>query len=110
MLRSLCSSFTAISRGKRFCSGKKVIIDIYIYDFIKVICVYGGDSYSKESSSNARDPDLIPGSGRSPEEGNGYPLQYSCLGYSIDNGAWGSTVLVVKESDMTEQLYFQSHI
>ena len=84
MLRSLCSSFTAISRGKRFCSGKKVIIDIYIYDFIKVICVYGGDSDSKESSSNARDPDLIPGSGRSPEEGNGYPLQYSGLENSME--------------------------
>ena len=35
-------------------------------------------SVSKESASNAGDPGLIPGSGRSPEEGIGYPLQYSC--------------------------------
>ena len=36
-----------------------------------------GSSDGKESACNARDPDLIPGSGRSPGEGNGYPLQYS---------------------------------
>ena len=38
-----------------------------------------GGSDSKESVHNAGDLDLIPGSGRSPEEGNGNPLQYSCL-------------------------------
>ena len=37
-------------------------------------------SASKESVCSAREMDLIPGSGRSPGEGNGYPLQYSCLG------------------------------
>ena len=36
---------------------------------------------------------LIPGSGRSPGEGNGNPLQYSCLGNSMDRGAWWATVL-----------------
>ena len=40
---------------------------------------FPGGSESKESACNARDPGLIPGSGRSPGEGNGYPLQYSCL-------------------------------
>ena len=34
------------------------------------------------------DTDLIPGSGRSPEEGNGNPLQYSCLENSMDKGVW----------------------
>ena len=34
------------------------------------------------------DTDLIPGSGRSPEEGNGNPLQYSCLENSMDKGLW----------------------
>ena len=99
MLRSLCSSFTAISIGKRFCSGKKVIIDIYIYDFIKVLHIYDGGSDGKESSCNSRDPDLIPGSGRSPEEGNGYPLQYFSLGSSIDKGTplW-AIVFMVAES------------
>ena len=38
----------------------------------------------KESACNEEDPGLIPGLGRSPGEGNGYPVQYSCLGNSID--------------------------
>ena len=42
----------------------------------------------KESACNAGDPGLIPGSRRSPGEGNGYPLQYSCLENSTDRGAW----------------------
>ena len=42
----------------------------------------------------------IPGSGRSPEEGNGNPLQYPCLGNPVDRGDWQSTVHeVIKESD-----------
>ena len=44
----------------------------------------------------------IPGSGISPEEGNGSPFQYSCLGNPRDRGAWQATVLGVgKESDIT---------
>ena len=42
----------------------------------------------KESACNAGDPGWIPGSGRSPGEGNGYPLQYSCLENPMDRGAW----------------------
>ena len=45
-------------------------------------------SDSKESTSNAGDADLIPGSGRSPSEGHVNPLQYSCLENSMDRGAW----------------------
>ena len=44
-------------------------------------------SGGKESACNAGDPGLIPGSGRSPEEGNGNPLQYSCLENPMDRGA-----------------------
>ena len=47
---------------------------------------------------------LIPGSGRSPGEGNGYPLQYSGLENSIDRGAWRATLHGVAESSTTEQL------
>ena len=47
---------------------------------------------------------LIPGLGRSPGEGNGNPLQYSCLGNLTDRGAWWATVHAVTESDMTEHL------
>ena len=43
---------------------------------------------SKESACNAGDLGLNPGSGRSPEEGNGNPLQYSCLKNSMDRGTW----------------------
>ena len=42
------------------------------------------NSDGKESARSVRDPGLIPGSGRSPEEGNGNPLQYSCLENSVD--------------------------
>ena len=45
---------------------------------------------------------MIVGSGRSPGEGNGYPLQYSCLENSIDGGAWQATVHGVTKLDMTE--------
>ena len=45
---------------------------------------FPGGSYSKESTCNAGDPGWIPGLGRSPEEGNGYPLQYSCLRNPMD--------------------------
>ena len=46
----------------------------------------------KVSAGNVGDPGLIPGSGRSPGEGNSYPLQYSCLENSVDRGAWQATV------------------
>ena len=47
-----------------------------------------GDSNSKESSCNAGDLGSIPGSGRSSGEGNGNPLQYSCLKNFMDRGVW----------------------
>ena len=46
-----------------------------------------GGSVSKESACNAGDPGSIPGLGRSPEEGNGNPLQYACLGNPMDREA-----------------------
>ena len=51
---------------------------------------------------NAGEVGSIPGSGRSPGEGNGNPIQYSCLGNPMDTGAWWATVHgVTKESDTT---------
>ena len=52
----------------------------------------------KESACNAGDVGLIPGLHRSPGEGNGYPLQYSCLENSMDRGAWWATVHGVTKS------------
>ena len=49
-------------------------------------------SVSKESACNAGNPGLIPGSGRSPGEGNGNLLQYLCLENPMDRGAWQATV------------------
>ena len=61
-----------------------------------------GSSVSKESTCSTGDPDLIPGSGRSPGEGNGKPLQYSCQRNPMDRVAWPATVHGVrKEFDMT---------
>ena len=50
-----------------------------------------GASVRKESACSAGDQGLIPGSRRSPGEGNGNPFQYSCLGNSMDRGAWWAT-------------------
>ena len=55
-------------------------------------------SEGKESACNVGDQDLIPGLGRSPGEGNGNPLQYSCLENSIDGRAWQATVHGVAKS------------
>ena len=52
----------------------------------------------KASASDAKDPGSIPGSGRSPGEGNGNPLQYSCLENPMDGGAWWTTVHGVAKS------------
>ena len=66
---------------------------------------FSGGLEGKESACKAGDLDLIPGLGRSPGEGNGYPLQYSCLEHSTDRGAWQAVCpWGHKESDMTEQL------
>ena len=55
-------------------------------------------SDSKESACNARDLGLIPRSGRSPAERNGYSIQYSCLENSMDRGAWQAIVNGVAKS------------
>ena len=56
------------------------------------------DSRGEESACSAGDPSSIPGSGRSPGEGNGNPVQYSCPENPMDRGAWQATVHGVAKS------------
>ena len=76
------------------------------------ICVKGISNVPKEASQvvlvaknlpasagDIREKGLIPGSGRSPGEGNGNPLQYSCLENPMDGGAWWATVHGVAKSE-----------
>ena len=73
---------------------------------------FPGGSEVKASAWNAGDPGSIPGSGRSPGEGNGNPLLYSCLENPMEGGAWWATVHGVAKSrtrlsDFTFFLSFQ---
>ena len=82
--------------------------------FIKHIYSSGGfpgGSDGKESVCNAGNQGLIPGSGRSPREQNGNPLQYSCLESSMDRGPWQTIVHgVTMTQDTTEQLHNNNKI
>ena len=68
---------------------------------------FPGGSEGKDSAGNVGNPSSIPGSGRSPEEGNGNPPQYCCLEHPhgqrslVDNSPYGHS-----ELDTTEQLHF----
>ena len=59
---------------------------------------FSGGSDGKESACNAGDSGTIPGSGRSPGEGNGNPLQHSCLENPRDRRAWRATVYGIAKS------------
>ena len=62
------------------------------------LCLFPGGSEVKASTCNIGDVGSIPGSGRSPGEGNGNPLQYSCLENPMGGGAWQATVHGVTKS------------
>ena len=66
-------------------------------------CIYKiedfpGGSDSNESAGNVKELDLIPRLGRSPREGNGYPIQYFCLENSMERGTWQATVHGITKS------------
>ena len=63
---------------------------------------FPGGSDDNVSACKAGHPGSIPGSGRYPGEGNGNPLQNSCLGNSMDEGPWQATVHGVAKRDTTE--------
>ena len=68
--------------------------------FLRAQVRFPGGSDSKESACNAEDLGSIPGSGRSPGEGHGNPLQYSCLGNPMDRGAWWAVIQGVAKSQV----------
>ena len=74
---------------------------------------FPGGSDGKPCAYNAGDPGSNPGSGRSPGEGNGTPLQYSCLENPMDGGAWWAAVHGVAEGraqlrDFTSTFHFHA--
>ena len=70
----------------------------FIYFFIYSFIVgFPGSSVVKNLPANAGDIDSVPGSGRSPGEGNDNPFQYSCLGNPMDRGAWQANSLWGRE-------------
>ena len=79
---------------------------VYVYAYVSVYTYLASPGGSVvESACDAGDAGSIPGSCRSPGEGNGNPLQYSCLENPMDRGAWRAIVQgIVAKSDMTEQL------
>ena len=71
---------------------------------------FPGGSDGRESACRVGDQGLIPGSWRSAEEGNGHPLQYSCLENSTGRGAWWATVHgVAKSQTRLSNSHFQFH-
>ena len=77
-----------------------------VRDFSRLLVGFPGGTVVKNPPANAgdiRDMVLVPGSRRSPRVENSNPLQYSCLGNSMDRGAWWATIHgVMKELDTTE--------
>ena len=74
-----------------------------IFKELNVLLGFPGNSDGKESACMMGNLGLIPGLGRTPGEGNGYPLWYSCLGNPMDRGAWQATAHGdAKESDTTK--------
>ena len=76
---------------------------------LSVLRQFGGSDH-KESAWNVGYLGLIPGLGRSPGKGHGYPFQYSCLENPMHRGAWQATLHGFAESDMTEWLTLKSYL
>ena len=70
---------------------KYILVNNFLH-YLSSVLGFPCSSVGKESACNAGDQDSIPGSGRSPGEGDGNPLQYSCLENPMDRGAWQTTV------------------
>ena len=87
----------------------RVIAYLFIILFSPTSVGFSGGSDGRKSSRNTGGAGLISWSGRAPEEENGNPLQYSCLGNPMDRGAWQAT-WGHKELEATEHIYRRIHI
>ena len=95
----LCNRRSPQAATKKHRSQKKPLLQI-IWGVLQVVLVVKNPPVN---TSDIRDMRSIPGSGRSPGEGHGYPLQYACLENPTDRGAWWATVhRDCKELNMTE--------
>ena len=86
--KSLCFSLGLIRKGKILSVRKEIWLCPLKYGSLMPSGDFPGGSDGKASVYNVGDPGLIPGSGRSPGEGNGNPLQDYCLENPMDRGAW----------------------
>ena len=91
-----CPIHAVISLSIAFSSQHFSPLDIAVFVFM--VWGFPGGSDGKETTCNVGDLCSIPGVGRSPGGGHGYPLQYSCLENPMNRGAWQATVHGVAES------------
>ena len=77
----------------------------YIFTHLHIYRSFPGGSSGKAPACSEEDPGLFSGLGRAPGEGNGYPLQYSCLGNSRDRGAWQQAIVQVIAKNWTQLSY-----
>ena len=99
--------YLSLSRVPAWRGGLEKIKEVLFplqFTVLNPVLGFPGGSDGKESAWNVGDLGSILGSGRSPRERNGYPLQYSCLQNSTDRGTWQATVHGVAKSDTTERL------
>ena len=110
---TLCCAFPGAASGERNLKKRSLSLLNWTQDFITVfhgccgqisaVLGFPGCSESKESAGDAGGPGSISGLGRSPGEGNDYPLQDSCLEHLMDRGARWATIHGVKKSQTWSQ-------
>ena len=91
--------YTSIKKSGYEGEKRNVVLASAVQQSASAVCIhisppweFPGISVGKESACSAGDPSLIPGLGRSLEEGNGNPLQHSCLENPMDRGAWWAII------------------
>ena len=77
----------------------------YIFTHLHIYRSFPRGSGGKAPACSEEDPGLFSGLGRAPGEGNGYPLQYSCLENSRDRGAWQQAIVQVIAKNWTQLSY-----